>query len=146
MPQFLREDKNKENRDNDKDAELYDVPSQKIGNGLVITKIAGDIDNRGNECVQNNHKKRDMVISDVINDDHEADNDKDEELYIDHNQTKDQESDLEGVHVSKNFENAYNKEMMKQHNGENNDSEGNEAPFTDLTRTNYDEEDDPGFV
>ena len=99
-----------------------------------------------NKANDDNGKKRENEVND---NDKDADNDKDEGLYIEYNHTRGQENDLEGV--SEKFEGAYNKEMRKQHNGElhageNIDSEGNEAPFTDITTTKYDEKNDPGFV
>ena len=57
-----------ENFNDDKDAKLYKIPGQKIGNGPVITSADRDIDNHGGECAQSNHKKRDIVISNVVND------------------------------------------------------------------------------
>ena len=136
VAQFMRDNKNKENHDNeyiknndtkgkieindtDKNAELDDVSHHQIGDGPVIIRTGSiprmnkNIDNLGGECVQSNHKKRNIAISNVVKDHHEADDSKDDVLYGDYNHIKGQQSDLR--RVSKNFERG---KMTKQQNGE----------------------------
>ena len=143
--------------DRDKNEERYDDGYQKMGNAPWITKTKNrsrgneNIINAGNECVQINDTKKDIVIVNVVSDDHEYDTDKDEELYNDENHeiakvtetitTKGQDNDLEGV--SKNCESANNGEARQQHNGElqaneNVFNEGKESSLKNIVKNKAD--------
>ena len=72
--------------DMDRKEEIYDDHNQKMVNGQWMNKTRDistgnrNIGNLGNEYVQSNKKRTDIVIGNVVNDDQPEDHDKDKEL------------------------------------------------------------------